>query len=51
MPGGDLLALANTEAARLLREDSTLQTNRGQALKNMLYLFGKDKEVSLLKAG
>jgi len=46
-----LLMLANEEAQKILNEDSDLQTNRGQALKNMLYLFKKDKEIHLLKAG
>ena len=47
----DLLALANREATLFLQNDPELQTNRGQALKNMLYLFGKDETIQLLKAG
>ena len=47
----DLLRLANQEAVAFLKEDPLLQTNRGQALKNMLYLFSKDKAIPLLKAG
>lgn len=47
----DLLLLANREAVTFLSEDPNLQTNRGQALKNMLYLFNKDKEIHFLKAG
>ena len=47
----DLFQLANQEAIRFLSRDPNLQTNRGQALKNMLYLFGKDKEIHFLKAG
>ena len=47
----DLLKLANQEATSFLSQDPHLQTNRGQALKNMLYLFGKDKEIHFLKAG
>ena len=46
-----LLMRANEEAQKILNEDPDLQTNRGQALKNMLYLFKKDKEIHLLKAG
>ncbi|MBQ3695614.1 MAG: ATP-dependent DNA helicase RecG [Alphaproteobacteria bacterium] len=46
----NLLTLANEEAQRILKEDPELKTNRGQALKNMLYLFKKDKEIHLLKA-
>lgn len=47
----ELLKLADQEARSFLSQDASLQTNRGQALKNMLYLFGKDKEIHLLKAG
>ena len=47
----DLLMLANEEAQKILNEDPDLKTKRGQALKNMLYLFKKDKEIHLLKAG
>lgn len=47
----DLLQLANKQAITFLTSDPDLQTKRGQALKNMLYLFGKDKEIHFLKAG
>jgi len=47
----DLLQLANQKAISFLSQDPQLQTNRGQALKNMLYLFGKDNEIHFLKAG
>lgn len=46
----DLLQLANEQADLLLKEDPSLETKRGQALKNMLYLFEKDKEIHSLKA-
>ncbi len=46
-----LLQLANRAAISFLSQDPNLETNRGQALKNMLYLFGKDKEIHFLKAG
>ena len=46
-----LLMLANQEAQKILDKDPELKTSRGQALKNMLYLFKKDKEIHLLKAG
>ena len=47
----DLLLLANQEAGRILKEDAFFQTTRGQAVKNMLYLFQKEKCLDLLKAG
>ena len=47
----DLLQLANEQAIQILNEDPHLETKNGQALKNMLYLFQKDKELNLLKAG
>lgn len=47
----DLLMTANEQVVQLLKEDPNLETEHGQALKNMLYLFQKDKELHLLKAG
>ena len=48
---GELLEVAHEEAIQILKEDPKLETNRGQAVKNMLYLFSKEKELYLLKAG
>jgi ATP-dependent DNA helicase RecG len=31
--------------------DPTLSTPRGEALRQMLYLFGKDEAVKLIRAG
>ena len=47
----DLLFAADKMARQILDEDPNLETKHGQALKNMLYLFEKDKEIHLLKAG
>ena len=47
----DLLNMATAEVKQLLATDKNLTSNRGQALKNMLYLFQKDNVVHLLKAG
>jgi ATP-dependent DNA helicase RecG len=47
----DLLIEATHEAKALLAKDKNLTSDRGQALKNMLYLFQKDQEIDLLKAG
>ena len=47
----ELLLQANKKAQQILNEDPDLKTNSGQALRNMLYLFNKDKEIHLLKAG
>jgi len=47
----ELLALVTQDARQLLAEDKNLTSSRGQALKNMLYLFQKDSAIHLLKAG
>ena len=47
----DLLRQATIEAKDILKSDSTLSTERGAALKCLLYLFEKDSCVHTLKAG
>jgi len=47
----DLLSMATSEVKQLLAKDKKLTSDRGQALKNMLYLFRKDSTIHLLKAG
>jgi ATP-dependent DNA helicase RecG len=48
---GSLLGTARDDAALVLAQDPTLTSARGQALRHLLYLFGKDEAVRLLQAG
>ena len=48
---GDLLAAARNDAQIVLSRDPELQSARGQALRTLLYLFGRDEAVRYLKAG
>ncbi len=47
----DLLAVARDDAQLVLTRDPDLQSERGQALRTLLYLFGRDEAVRYLKAG
>ncbi|MDR7031839.1 ATP-dependent DNA helicase RecG [Mesorhizobium sp. BE184] len=47
----DLLETARDDARLILSRDPDLQSERGQALRLLLYLFGKDDAVRLLRAG
>ncbi|HEY5819412.1 MAG TPA: ATP-dependent DNA helicase RecG [Mesorhizobium sp.] len=47
----DLLETARDDARLLLARDPDLQTERGQAVRTLLYLFGRDEAVRLLRAG
>lgn len=48
---GDLLAVARDEARLILERDAELETERGAALRVLLYLFERDAGVKLLRAG
>lgn len=48
---GDLLLTASQDAKMILNMDADLTTSRGQALKNLLYLFQKDQAILTLKSG
>ena len=48
---GKYLDAARDDAALILVRDPTLSTPRGEALRQMLYLFGKDEAVKLIRAG
>ena len=48
---GKYLGAARDDAALILTRDPTLQTERGQALQHLLYLFGKDEAIKLIRAG
>jgi ATP-dependent DNA helicase RecG len=47
----DLLAAARDDARLVLARDPELASERGRALRVLLYLFGKDEAVRLLRAG
>jgi ATP-dependent DNA helicase RecG len=47
----DLLEAARDDARLILTRDPDLQSARGQALRLLLYLFGRDEAVRLLRAG
>ncbi|WP_274424503.1 ATP-dependent DNA helicase RecG [Chelativorans sp. YIM 93263] len=47
----DLLETARDDARLMLNRDPELQSERGEALRLLLYLFGKDEAVRLLRAG
>ena len=47
----DLLAMARDDATLLLEKDPDLQSDRGKALRTLLYLFERDQAVSYLSSG
>ena len=48
---GKYLGAARDDAALVLGRDPTLSTPRGEALRQLLYLFGKDEAIKLIRAG
>jgi ATP-dependent DNA helicase RecG len=48
---GKYLGAARDDAQLILARDPTLRSSRGQALRQLLYLFGKDEAVGLIRAG
>ncbi len=48
---GILLKLAREDAESILEADETLTSERGRALRLLLYIFGRDEAVRLLRAG
>ena len=48
---GKLLSVARDDAALILRRDARLTSDRGQALRQLLYLFARDEAIGLLGAG
>lgn len=46
-----LLYTASKDAQLILRTDAQLKSPRGEALRYLLYLFGKDEQIPFLKAG
>jgi len=47
----DLLAIARKDARLILEKDPQLVSERGQALRLLLYLFRQDGAIKLLRAG
>jgi len=45
------LGAARDDAALILQRDPGLATPRGDALRHLLYLFGKDEAIKLIRAG
>jgi ATP-dependent DNA helicase RecG len=48
---GKYLGAARDDAALVLARDPTLAGPRGEALRHLLYLFGKDEAIKLIRAG
>ena len=48
---GELLSAARDDAKLITQRDPQLQSERGQALRALLYLFSRDEAVKLLSAG
>jgi ATP-dependent DNA helicase RecG len=46
-----LLAIARDDAELILRRDPELTSERGEALRALLYLFERDEAIRLLRAG
>ena len=47
----DLLEIARDDARLILSRDPDLESERGKAMRMLLYLFGRDEAVRLLRAG
>ena len=48
---GELLAAARDDARLILRRDPQLESERGHALKTLLYLFERDQAIQYLRSG
>ena len=48
---GDLLQAARDDARMIVERDPRLKGPRGEALRLLLYLFGRDEAIGLIKAG
>lgn len=48
---GDLLPIARDDAALILDRDPLLDSDRGQALRTLLYLFERDEAIRFLRSG
>ncbi|MBT6442778.1 MAG: ATP-dependent DNA helicase RecG, partial [Alphaproteobacteria bacterium] len=48
---GDLLQAARDDARLIIERDGDLQSERGQALRVLLYLFERDSAIRYLRSG
>ena len=48
---GKLIGAARDDASLMLARDPTLGSERGQALRHLLYLFERDEAIRLIRAG
>ena len=48
---GDLIAAARDDVELILRRDPELESDRGAALRTLLYLFERDEAIRFLRAG
>jgi ATP-dependent DNA helicase RecG len=48
---GEMLQAARDDARMIVERDPELKSPRGEALRILLYLFGRDEAVGLIKAG
>jgi ATP-dependent DNA helicase RecG len=48
---GKLIGAARDDAQLVLSRDPTLSSERGEALRHLLYLFGRDEAIRLIRAG
>jgi len=48
---GKLIGAARDDASLVLTRDPTLASERGQALRHLLYLFERDEAIRLIRAG
>jgi ATP-dependent DNA helicase RecG len=48
---GSLIGTARDDAQLALSRDPTLSTGRGEALRHLLYVFGRDEAIRLIRAG
>lgn len=46
-----LLEMANDDSCLQIREDPDLSSKRGKALRHLLYLFGRNEAIRLLRSG
>lgn len=47
----DLLPIARDDAELILRNDPELESERGKALRQLLYLFERDAAIRYLRSG
>ena len=48
---GNLMEIARDDARLIVERDPSLREARGAALRNLLYLFGRDAAIKLLRSG